>query len=157
MNLYKTIFLWIIGIVISLSGYTYAQNTGSKRVENPIMMMDSFAQGINSWTRIQDNALNDFNPNQWQYASEYKITNTFDSIRQQIAPYIQWTMYLGLSIAVIGIIYNGFLMVTKPVGSDGDSWKVKSRLTNIIIWVFLLTGFYVIIQTILGLIAYMLQ
>lgn len=155
MNLYKVMILWVYSIIISFWSL-FAQN--SKRTTNhPIILIDSVAHSINSWDRIQDTALNDINPNQGQYASEYRITNAFDAIRIQIAPYIQWTIYIGLSLAVIGIVYNWFLMVTKPAGTDGDTSKVKERLIKIIKGVFLLTGFYVIIQFILAIIGYILQ
>ena len=155
MNLYKIIIICTLGILASL-WYNYAQNTTSQWAENPIRQLDNFAHEVNSDTRIQDTAFNDFNPNQGQYASEYKLANALDALRIQIAPYSQWVMYIGLSLAVIGIIYNGFLMVTKPVGADGDTWKVKDRLIKIVTGVFLLTGFYVIIQVILAAIAYIL-
>lgn len=155
MNLYKIIIICTLSVFVSL-WYNYAQNTTSQWAENPIHLLDHFANEVNSDTRIQDTAVNDINPNQGQYAKEYVITNALDAIRIQIAPYIQWVMYIGLSLAVIGIIYNGFLMVTQPVWSDGDTWKVKDRLIKIVKGVFLLTGFYVIIQVILAAIAYIL-
>lgn len=167
MNLYKIVFLWIIGFISIFSFSIYAQSWGtnnswntyssSKRANNPIRILDNLGQDMNEDYRIHDNAFNDINPNQWQYPSQYRIANAFDALRIQIAPYLQWIMYIGLSLAVIGIIYNGFLMVTKPVGADGDNAQVKKRLMNIVKWVFLLTGFYVIIQFILSIISYILQ
>lgn len=158
MNLYKILFLWICGMFIWLLGNSYWENTGSKWANSPIFLLDQFWHDVNSWDRIQDTALNDFNPNQWQYASEYRIANTFDALRIQIAPYIQWVMYIWLSLAIIGIVYNGFLMVVKPAWvTSWESSKVKSRLLNIVNWVFLLTGFYVIIQAILAIISYVLK
>ena len=156
MNLYKLIILWIYSVILLFNGYMNAQNTSTKWTNNPIYIVDQFGQDVNEDTRIQDTALNDINPNQGQYPSEYRIANAFDSIRIQIAPYLQRIMYIGLSLAVIGIIYNGFLMVTKPVWSDWDTWKVKERLIKIVTWVFLLTWFYVIIQVILAIIDYII-
>jgi hypothetical protein len=66
-------------------------------------------------------------------------------------------MYIGLSLAVLGIIYNWFLMVTNSIHGNGTSEKVKSRIMNISIGVWLLTGFYVIIQLLLATISYILQ
>lgn len=157
MNIYKIIFLWICGLLVGLFSYTHAAST-SKWANDPIFILDQFWRDVNSWDRIQDTALNDFNPNKWQYAWEYRIANTFDELRQQIAPYIQWIVYIGLSLAIIGIIYNGFLMVIKPAGVESwDNGKVKERLIKIVTWVFLLTWFYVIIQTILAIISYVLK
>jgi hypothetical protein len=100
-----------------------------------MQMLDNFANKVNEKDRIQDTALNDITDKQGQYSSEFKISNTADSIRIQIAPYIQRTIYIGLSLAVIAIIYNGFLMVTNSVGEDGTLDKVKKRLINICIGV----------------------
>ncbi len=124
---------------------------------NPSDIFTYYAGQVNE-DRIQDNALNDISPVQWQYASEYRITNMLDAIRLQITPYIQWIMYLWLSIAVILIVYNGFLMVTNSInGWAGDTSTIKTNLTNIAIGVVLLCGFYVIIQVILAIIEYLTQ
>ena len=125
----------------------------------PLTILDGVATRVNSSSngRIQDNALNDITSLQWQYASEYKITNTLDALRVQITPYLQWIMYIGLSIAVILIIYNGFLMVTDGLHGSGNFEATKKRLKNIALGVWLLTGFYVIITLILAIVSYILQ
>jgi hypothetical protein len=133
-----------------------AQNTppNSRRrgkTDTPLSMVDKLAWKVNV-DGIQDTALNDSNRLKWSYATEYRITNTLDDIRIQITPYIQWIMYIGLSLAVIAVIYNGFMMVTKVVWWDGDTDKVKKNLTNIAVGVVILTGFYAIIRLILGVI-----
>jgi hypothetical protein len=48
-------------------------------------------------------------------------------------------------------------MVTNSVHGNGTSEKVKSRIINISIGVWLLTWFYVIIQLLLATISYVLQ
>ena len=123
---------------------------------SPTNVLDRFAARVNT-ERIQDNALNDTSNIQWQYSSEYKLSNTLDAIRNQITPYIQWIMYIGLTISVILIIHNGLLMVTNALHDQWDIDKIKTRLKNIWIWVWLLTWFYVIIQLWLALIDYVLQ
>jgi hypothetical protein len=123
---------------------------------NPTVVLDNLAQNVNQ-DRIQDNALNDISNIQGQYSSEYKISNTLDALRKQITPYLQWTMYLGFSIAVILIIYNGFLMVTNWLHDWGSSDKVKWRIKNIVIGVFILSWFYLLIQLLLSVITYILE
>jgi hypothetical protein len=56
-----------------------------------------------------------------------------DWLRQNINPYIQRAVYLGLSIAVILLIYNGFLMVTNAVHKEGEAAKIKKNIINIVI------------------------
>ncbi len=159
MNIAKKTTIYIIGFLLFSTNILYAAtwSSTSERQWNPMQMLDNFANKVNKEDRIQDTALNDISNIQWQYASEYKISNTLDSIRIQIAPYIQWVMYIWLSLAVLGIIYNGFLMVTNSIHGNGTSEKVKSRIINISIGVGLLTGFYVIIQILLATISYILK
>ncbi len=157
MNILKKTTVYIIMFLLFGTNIFYVAAETSQRQGNPMQMLDNFAYEVNEWDRIQDTAFNDTSNIQWQYASEYKFANTLDSIRMQIAPYIQRTMYIGLSMAVLAIIYNGFLMVTNSVHGNGTSEKVKSRIINISIGVWLLTWFYVIIQLLLATISYVLQ
>jgi 5-hydroxyisourate hydrolase-like protein (transthyretin family) len=109
MNIVKKTTVYIIILLVFGANILYAAtgNTEtSQRQGNPMQMLDNFANKVNKDDRIQDTALNDTSNIQGQYASEFKIANTLDSIRIQIAPYIQRTMYIGLSLAVLGIIYN---------------------------------------------------
>jgi hypothetical protein len=62
-----------------------------------------------------------------------------DWFRQNINPYLQWTVYIGLSIAVILLIYNGLLMVTNAIHKEGETAKVKKNIMNIVIGVIILT------------------
>jgi hypothetical protein len=48
-------------------------------------------------------------------------------------------VYIGLSIAVILLIYNGFLMVTNAVHKEGETAKIKKNIINIVIGVIILT------------------
>ena len=152
----KFMILWSIFCMVILSNISYADRQWWGNIgTNTNDIFDYYAGAVNE-DRIQDNALNDISNIQWQYASEYKITNSLDAIRLQITPYIQRVMYLWLSIAVILIVYNGFLMVTNSVnGGAGDTSKVKTNLINIAIWLTLLCGFYVIIEVWLATISYL--
>lgn len=155
--LYHTFIITsIVWITMILCSSVFADRKGRWSIgSNPADVGDYIAWAVNE-DRIQDNALNDISNIQWQYASQYRITNTLDAIRVQITPYIQWVMYLWLSIAVILIVYNGFLMVTNSVnGGAGDPSKIKSNMTNIVIGVILLCSFYIIIQVWLAVIAYL--
>lgn len=119
----------------------------SVREQNSFTLLDQISNGANQWNRIQETALNDISNIQGQYPSEYKIANTFDSIRIQIAPYIQWIVFLWLSFATIGLVYNGFTLVTSPAWWDGNE-KAKDRIVSILKGVAILTWFYVIITLI---------
>ncbi|MBP6086202.1 hypothetical protein KA478_03285 [Patescibacteria group bacterium] len=71
------------------------------------------ASDANAQTHIQDTQLDGINSETDQaFASKYKIANTLNSIRIKIAPYLQWFMFIGLSVATILIIVTGFQLVT---------------------------------------------
>ncbi len=161
LNTFRKIGIYVASLIffccsiLSPVAYVGAQSRWSLW-SNPTVVLDRFASRVNT-EKIQDNALNDTSNIQWQYSTEYKISNTLDAIRNQITPYIQRTMYIGLAIAVILIIYNGLLMVTNSLHDQWDLEKIKWRLKNILIWVGILTWFYVIIQLSLAIIDYILQ
>ena len=81
----------------------------------------------------------------WPFGEQYKVANTLDSVRVRIAVYLQWIVFIGLVVAVILIIFNGYILVTSPL-SGADLSKVKGKLTNLAIWVLVMTGFYFIIK-----------
>lgn len=74
-------------------------------------ILENVASDANDEYEIQETMLNTVQ-DKGRYASAYKISNTLDYIRNNIAPYLQWAVYIGLVVATILIIYNGLLMVT---------------------------------------------
>lgn len=119
---------------------------------DPAEVLDSVVWKANKEMQFQETALDSINSNQWAYQEDYKIANTLDWLRMNIAPYLQWLVYIGMTVAVILLIYNGFLMVTHAVHNEGDFAKVKKKIMYIAIWIILLTSFYAIIKLIVGLI-----
>lgn len=119
---------------------------------SPLEVLNNVAERANKDYEIQETALNGITDQQWGYQKQYKIANTLDYLRNNIAPYLQRAVYIGLIVAVILIIYNGLLMVTNSLHKEGEMEKVKKRLINITIGVLLLTGFYAIIKIVVGLI-----
>jgi hypothetical protein len=85
---------------------------------DPTMILDKVVQESNKDYKIQQTALDGATDKQGSYQSQYKIANTLDRLRNNIAPYIQWVVYLGLSLAGILLIYNGFLMVTNSIHGE---------------------------------------
>ncbi len=114
--------------------------------QDPITILDRVVKSSNEEYKIQQTALDSATDKQWGYQSQYKIANTLDWLRTNIAPYLQRVVYLGLSVAVILLIYNGFLMVTNALHNEWDIAKVKKRFIYILVGVLLLTGFYFLIK-----------
>jgi hypothetical protein len=119
---------------------------------DPIDILDNVVIEANQDYKIQQTALDSATDILWGYDSPYKIANTLDRLRNNINPYIQWAVYIWLSLAVILLIYNGFLMVTNAVHKEWETAKIKKNIINISIGVILLTGFYFIIKLAVSLI-----
>ncbi len=138
---------------IFLSSFGFAANDGRWSYgDDPSQILDNVVETANDDYHIQQTALDHATNTQWAYLPQYKIANTLDWLRNNIDPYLQRAVYIGLCVAVILIIYNGFLMVTNAVHKEGDSAKVKKNIVNILIGVLVLTGFYFIIKLMVSLI-----
>ena len=144
----KKILLAILAFsaVIPLVNLAQDSSWASKYGNDPIRILDSVVGEANDEYKIQQTSLDDATSQQWAYASQYKIANTLDWFRNNINPYLQWTVYIGLSLAVILLIYNGLLMVTNAVHKEWETAKIKKNIMNIVIGVIVLTGFYFIIK-----------
>lgn len=59
-----------------------------------------------------------------------KLSDTFDSIRQNIDVYLQWMAFLGLTFAVILVIYNGLRLMFTPLSPE-QAGIVKKRIIYI--------------------------
>ena len=74
------------------------------------------------------------------------IVSTLDEVRKDSGWYLQWIAYFWLSIALILIIYNWIMLIISwGTGSD-EMWKFKKRFVNLVIWVVVLTSWYLIIK-----------
>ncbi|HMS90865.1 MAG TPA: hypothetical protein PKC87_01465, partial [Candidatus Absconditabacterales bacterium] len=149
----KRFLLMFILFLSVVPVFSFAQNENrGKYGENPIQILDNVVSEANDEYKIQQTALDSATDKQGAYASTYKIANTLDWLRNNINPYLQWAVYIGLSIAVILLIYNGFLMVTNSIHKEGETAKIKKNIINIAIGVIVLTGFYFIIKLAVSLI-----
>lgn len=110
---------------------------------DPLRILDSVAEKANQDSFIQDTQLNTVSNLQGSYPSEFRIANTLDALRIGIAPYLQWFIYIALALATIGIIYNGFKLVT---GQEESIAGAQKNIINILIGVGIMWGFYIIIR-----------
>lgn len=137
----------ILSSLLPFLSFTQAQTSRKAYGNTPIQILDSVVDKANEKFKIQDTALDNPNASESTYDSNvYPIASTLDRVRLHIYPYLQWAVYVGLSLAVILLIYNGFLMVTNAIHKEGDIAKVKKNIFNIIVGVLILTGFYFIIR-----------
>ena len=95
---------------------------------------------------IQKTSLNDV----W-WSSQW-INWTLTSIKWHSNGYIQWLWFIWLAIALILIIYNGMLLLWNFSWEDKLA-KAKKRFLSLILWVIILTSWYVIIKLVMSLIS----
>ncbi|HPC34178.1 MAG TPA: hypothetical protein PLP73_00825 [Candidatus Absconditabacterales bacterium] len=146
-----SIFLFsIVMIGTSLAQHGKWGDYGS----NPMQIFNTFVDNANDEGNynIQETALDGVTDQQGGYARSFKITNTLDYIRNNLDPYIQRAIYVGLVLAVIAVIYLGFLLVTNAVHKEGDWTKIKTKIGYVVMGVLLLGGFYFIIKVMVALI-----
>lgn len=120
---------------------------------SPLQVFEQVVNEANHWNyNIQETALDGVTDLEWTYPRQYKISNTLDYFRQHIDPYIQWAVYIWLIVSTVWLIICGFLMVTGWVTKSSGFDKVKSKIINALLWVFVLSGFYLIIKLIVWII-----
>lgn len=77
--------------------------------------------------------------------SRYTFSNTLCWIKNNIDNYLQYAVYIWLTVATILLVWNGLkLVVSKDNQKEFDSFK--KNLISIAIWVILLVAFYYIIE-----------
>lgn len=155
----KILYLFMCLYVILNSSIVKAWNASSRWNYGtaPSEVLYRIVWEANVENKIQDTQLDRISATaDMQFSSEYQITNTLNSIRIKIAPYLQWFMFIGLSVATILIIITWFQLVTS-VQSGEDVKKAQWRIKNIVIGLLIMTWFYIITRIIMSLIAYALQ
>lgn len=141
-------------LLLLVSWFSFAQNNSRGSwgsTANDIL--DNIADKANDEYDLQDSPLERVNERQWWYPMQYRIANTLDSIRVNIAIYIQWIVFLWLAMATIGLIYIWFLMVTNGVANEWTIEKIKPRIIGIVVWVLLITWFYAVLRLFTALIS----
>jgi hypothetical protein len=158
----KKSLLWILlglALLPVLICTAKTQTWWVSRWSTPSAIVENVAKKANEGaTEIQDvkpNAITNKvtgtagTPSPW---AKYQISNTFIWLATSefgVAPYIQWTLYIGLVWASILLIWNWFLLVTgrKPT-------EAKENIKYILIWVVLMTWFYAVIAIVTAVINY---
>lgn len=131
----KMLFTLLFGVVIccGLSGTSFA---GSDVLQGkPLDIVEGIVNQAQGSFEIQNTKLNNVNAksSSISHGGKYKITGTLDRIRNNIQPYLQWMVFLGLTLAVILLIWNGFHLVTNSAIGGGDPKTAKENIKNIIL------------------------
>lgn len=151
MFLLNKLILFCFVLAFSLLSFSYAEwwdwdQWPVKRWSRDASPNDVLDQ-VREWRGVQDTQLDHVQRQPW-----WSVEWTLDWVRMEIWTYINWAVFIGLSIAVILIIYNWLLLVTTSM-NESVLEKVKTRLMYLWVWVLIMTGFYVIIQLVMSLLA----
>ncbi len=156
----------LLGIIVLFHGATFADEAATTPERKPVWrgsydtqpeeILDRVVWEANVENPIQKTKLDWISDTAQQaYDSRFKISNTLNSFRVLIWPYLQQFMFFGLSLATILIIISGFQLVTSAQ-SGMDTKKALERIQNIALGIFILTGVYIILRVFLAVVAYML-
>jgi len=136
-----------------LVNYSHAQsNSWAGYWTTPMQVLDSVVDKANATDDYQRTALDGINDLQWQFKRSRKISNTFDYLRMHIGPYLQWGVYFWLVLSTIWLIICWLLMVTWWISKTEWFKSVKWKIVNALLWVFILSWFYLLIDLIVWLI-----
>lgn len=143
------IVFWIC-ILFWLIGFSLAQTSNSwgSAWSDPREVLNSLEKKANPKQQTKLDKVSDV---WWSYSSDMKISNTLDSIRENLWPYMQWWVFIWLSLAVIFVIYNWLLLTLTPVKEEWIA-KVKKRLMYLVIWIIWITWFSVIIKLVMSIV-----
>lgn len=138
MKLFKFLILWFIVAVMNISVFAASWGDSSS---DPVTILDGvkWSAGttdtkldISGWT------------GKWVYG-------TLSYITDNIYPYLDWGVFIWLSLAVILIIYNASLLVLAPV-HEWQAATVKKRIMFIAMGIIVITGFYFIVKMVLSIV-----
>lgn len=132
----------LVSVTLAQDWWVYDQNT------QPIEIVDKIVELENGDSNIVKTKLDQVTQ-LWTFGAENKVSGTLDSIRINLANYLEWFVFIGLTVAVILIIYNGLLLVMNPVSGD-DLKKIQKRMLYIILWVLMMTGFYFVLKVLIN-------
>ncbi len=149
---YRRVIVSILFITMGMSIFpAFAKNGWWSYGSSPIEILETVKTNTNddAGYEIQDTAL-DKAMNEVSPSSEHRIYATLTAVRQHINVYLQWMMYIGLSLATILLIANGFMMVTHGVHKSWDFSALKKNVSKIVIGVLIMTGFRAIMKLLLA-------
>lgn len=106
----------------------------------------------NAETNDLETALDAVDRWQWQFDRKYRIANTLDSVRVNVAPYLQWLSFAILVAGTTLIIYNWLRLVLSPLQPD-EVANVKKRMVYIFFGLLIGTWFYYLIKVVLSVMA----
>ncbi len=153
-------------VTFAQSGVTHKSGIqaqiGERSYQNPIGVLNAVKYNANKHKieEVQqtqlDNISSNCNDSIWWVSWRFTITKTICNIKSQMGSYLQYVIYIWLSLATILLIRNGFKLVTSK-----DKWnqmkEFGKNIVKIIIWVILLISFYYILDVFVSVINFVAE
>lgn len=119
----KKLLFTLLGCgMLALGICSLASANGGSLQGDPFDIVDTMVREAQGGFDIQKNKLNGAGgaaaDHQGQIPKSYKFARTLDRLRRNIQPYLQWLVFLGLTLAVILLIWNGYRLVTHSAMGD---------------------------------------
>lgn len=136
--------LWASGVIAKTDYY------GTEK-GNIIQVVDDLQKGNPIVQSVFEDKVRTYaNGGTTWFGKENRLANGAWILVEAVGPYINRAVYIGMSLSVILIIYNG-LMVVVSVWDDSKIKSAKENITNILIGVWILSWFYFIMKLVSGL------
>lgn len=157
--LYLCIIYYVFIMLVSMQTVVLAQNQNRWQFgSDPNEILQKIKSKSDPTHMIETRLDDNLNTNSQAFGSTNRITNTLDQLRENLDPFVQWMVFIGLAFAVILIIWNAFGLSTSGVmGNDAVAKDIKGRIYNIIQWVVIITAAFFIIRLLLSAISYILN
>ena len=143
-------FLSLCLLGLSFFWFALGQWRDSYNAE-PKDVLDHVVNRLNEWNndKIIRSELDKVSEDDGIYWDEFAIANTLESVRNNIAVYLQWLSFMAMVAATILIIYNGLRLVLSPMQAD-EAANVKKRMWYIVLGLLVATWFYFLIKVTLS-------
>lgn len=144
---------------VFLFGWVFAGNQSRWQFgDSPDEILRSIKEKSDPYNMIETRLDDNLNTNSQAFGPTNRISNTLDQIRENLDPFVQRMVFIGLSGAVILIIWNAFSLSTSGVvGNDTQSKEIKDKIFNIAKWVVVITAAFFIIRLLLSAVSYILK
>ena len=145
-------FMWIFASFISLFLVSNTANAQTDRNfdQSPVRILETVKKNANAKKseEVQKTQL-DNTTSKWctdiGLDSRYTITRTLCYIKNNSWSYLQYILFIWLTLATIFIIWNGFMLVTSS-NREKQISTFKTNLIYTVVWITLLLWFYYFID-----------
>ena len=165
------LIIFLLSFSISFFSLTYAQSlpggdgpekeTGWVFDNGPVKILEEIEYNANKYKskEVQDTKLNHVTSracDELWVLSSFTLTRTLCYIKNNISSYLQYFMYIWLTVATIIIIRNWFLLVTSS-DREKQMWTFKKNMKYLVIWIILITCIYFILDVFVSIVNFMTE